>query len=132
MVGVAYQCFHDALLVFHKMRLKPAAYQRLYGHGGIAARATYTLSFFNFMLECARHFALLLAATNGGATTIYELVPSGFLSGSMRVTNVNVMNFTFTAAMVVYAQVLWSNYRSRGKQFAMVNSRINMHRVVPK
>ena len=130
-IGVAYYCFNDALLVFHKMRLKPAAYQRLYGHGGIVPRATYAASSFGFMLECARHFALLLAAKNGGATTILELVPSGFLSGSMRVTNVNVMNVTFTAFMVIYAQVQWTHYRSCGEQFAMIKTRINMHRVVP-
>ena len=146
LANVMCYCFDDALLMTHKMRFKPEPFQNLYGHGAIAARATYTSMVFGLSLECVRHFALLLAAKQqggdggehcgggapdgGGSTTTIELVPPGFMGGRMRVTNVHIMNFTFTAAMLCVAQVFWSTFQSRGEHFAMVTTRINMHRVM--
>lgn len=114
---VLHAVFFDYLKVTHMLRFNKEGFENLYGPGALASQINNFSGFFLFAFEFARHFAIIKYIDEG--TNEFEVV-----SGDFRLTNVAVMNASFTTSMILFARVLLITYFTDGKKFIVLTSKI--------
>lgn len=110
--------FIDCLKVTHMLRFNREGFENVYGLGALASKINNLYGVFLFIFECARHFAII-KYVDSSLTNEFEVS-----SGDFRLTNVAIMNVSFTTSMLLSARVLLITYASTGKQFAILTSKI--------
>ena len=100
------------------LRFNREGFENLYGPGALASKIQNFSAVLVLMFECARHFAIIKSA-DSSLTNEFEVS-----SGDFRLTNVAIMNMSFTTSMLLVARVLLITYASTGKQFAILTSKI--------
>ena len=81
---------------------------------------------FSFVFEVARHVAVLFALDTGLSTTV-ELLPESIFGAGLRLTNLHLLNATFSTSMILSLRLQWVQNTTKGKQFVMISSPVNLH-----
>jgi hypothetical protein len=125
MVSTAHLCLSDALKVTQLMRLSKTAYAGISGHtvAGFFNGVTWVAG---FLLEVARHFAIIKYLADSDDVREVAVLPARLLGSELVLTNLNVMNVTFSTSMILTARAMWVTFANSGQRFVVLNTAINI------
>jgi len=93
----------------------------------------WTMNSFLIFLEAARHFAILYAMDTANATKRpLTIVPEEWFGKEMAFTNLHLINFTFTAFMVLFSQITFARFRTGGREIILLKTRFKKRMVFGK
>ena len=107
------------------MRLTEEGYETLYG-SAIAGFLNCCGYVFTFIFELCRHFAILKFMSNSDEVNLGAVLPARLFGSELAITNLNLMNVTFTTSMVLYLRSILLSFSTGGKRFVILNTPINM------
>ena len=109
--------FQDARSVTQLMRRSREANSKTHGNIFVNIMLAFT-----FIFEMARHFAVLHALSDDAANAMEAELGRG-----LGVSNLNVMNVSFSTSMILTVRYCWVLWSSRGTRFIMIRSHVNLH-----
>ncbi|GMI41365.1 hypothetical protein TrCOL_g8200 [Triparma columacea] len=120
--------FMDALKVTQMMRFTEEGYKAAFG-SAIAGFLNFCVFVFNFIFELCRHFAILKLMSDSDEVNVVAVLPARLFGSELVITNLNLMNVTFTTSMVLYLRSILLTFSTGGKRFVVLNTPINFKAV---
>ena len=128
LIATAFFSFFDALKVTQMMRFTEEGYKAMFG-SAIAGFLTFCVLVFNFIFELCRHFAILKLMSDSNEVNVVAVLPARLFGSELVITNLNLMNVTFTTSMVLALRTALLTISTGGKRFVVLNTPINFKAV---
>ncbi|GMH56656.1 hypothetical protein TrRE_jg1841 [Triparma retinervis] len=117
--------FLDALKITQMMRFTEEGYKAVFG-SAIAGFLNGCTNIFTFIFELCRHFAILKLMNDSDEVNLVAVLPARLFGSELVITNLNLMNVTFTTSMVLLMRSFLLTFSTGGKRFVVLNTPINM------
>ncbi|GMI05521.1 hypothetical protein TrRE_jg3301 [Triparma retinervis] len=124
-IWAVFLIFMDATKITNMMRFTEEGYKAMFGNA-IAGFLNGSLIIFTFIFELCRHLAILKLMNDSDEVNLVAVLPARLFGSELVVTNLNLMNFTFTTSMVLYLRSILLNFSTGGKRFVVLNTPINV------
>ena len=128
LILTAFYSFLDALKITQMMRFTEEGYKAMFG-SAIAGFLNFCVVVFNFIFELCRHFAILKLMSDSNDVNVVAVLPARLFGSELVITNLNLMNITFTTSMVLALRSALLTYGTGGKRFVVLNTPINFKAV---
>jgi hypothetical protein len=128
LILTAFYSFLDALKITQMMRFTEEGYKAMFG-SAIAGFLNFCVVVFNFIFELCRHFAILKLMSDSNDVNVVAVLPARLFGSELVITNLNLMNVTFTTSMVLYLRSTLLTFSTGGKRFVVLNTPINFKAV---
>jgi hypothetical protein len=125
LIATVSNTFMDALKITQMMRLTEEGYKALFG-SAIAGFLNGSSWVFCFIFELCRHFAILKLMNDSDEVNLVAVLPARLFGSELVITNLNLMNVTFTTSMVLSLRTALLTFSTGGKRFVVLNTPINM------
>ncbi|GMH57268.1 hypothetical protein TrRE_jg2945 [Triparma retinervis] len=117
--------FLDALKITQMMRFTEEGYKAMFG-SAIAGFLNGSTWVFILIFELCRHFAILKLMNDSDEVNLVAVLPARLFGSELVITNLNLMNVTFTTSMVLVLRTTLLTFSTGGKRFVVLNTPINM------
>ncbi|GMH54443.1 hypothetical protein TrRE_jg4279, partial [Triparma retinervis] len=125
LIATVFYIFMDALIITQMMRFTEEGYKAMFGNA-MAGFLNGSLIIFTFIFELCRHLAILKLMNDSDEVNLVAVLPARLFGSELVITNLNLMNFTFTTSMVLSLRTALLTIRTGGKRFVVLNTPINV------
>jgi hypothetical protein len=128
LIATASLCFTDSIKITQMMRLTEEGYEAVFG-SAIAGFLNFCAHGFYFIFELCRHFAILKLMSDSDEVNVVAVLPARLFGSELVITNLNLMNVTFTTSVVLALRTILLTFSTGGKRFVVLNTPINFKAV---
>jgi hypothetical protein len=107
------------------MRFTEEGYQAMHGNA-VAGFLNACGQIFGYVMELCRHFAIIKYMDGSADVQIAAVLPARWFGTELVITNLNLMNVTFTSFMILQLRTIFLTYSTGGKRFVVINTPINI------